>query len=86
MIRDIEEKTVGDNPQECLELGIPDKDGNFYFEALITSSIYCSPDRYRAHTYFNICEFETDNPIPNLNYNKKFEEMFDDIYYIHNIL
>lgn len=76
MIKEIEEKQFGENPQECFEEGLPDKNGNFYFEALITDSIYCAPDKYTPHTYFNICKFETNNPIPNLNYDKRFGKMF----------
>lgn len=76
MIQEVDEKQYGETPQECFDEGLPDKDGNFYFEALITNSIYCSPDKYRAHTFFNICEFETENPIPNLNYNKRFAKSY----------
>lgn len=76
MIKNVSEEIYGDNPQECLEEGLPDKDGNFYFEALITDSIYCAPDKYTPYTYFNICKFETQNPIPNLNYDKKYGKMY----------
>lgn len=75
-MKELEEKLFGETPQECLDEGLPDKDGNFYFEALITDSIYCAPDKYVAHTFFNICKFKTETPIPNLNYNKKTGEQF----------
>lgn len=78
-MKEAEIKQFGENPQECFEEGIPDKNGDFYFEALITDSIYCSPDKYQPHTYFNICRFETDNPIPNLNYDKKLGKNFGKI-------
>lgn len=71
MIKDVEEKQFGSSPQECFEEGLPDEDGNYYFEALITESIFCSPDKYTAHTYFNVCKFTTESPISNLNYDKK---------------
>ena len=76
MIKDLDEQIIGNSPQECLEEGLPDKDGNFYFEALITDSIYCAPDKYTPYTYFNICKFETTSPIPNLNYDKKYGKMY----------
>lgn len=69
-----EEKKVGSTPKECFEEGLPDEYGYYYFEALITNSKFCSPDKYRAHTYFNVCEFQTQCPIANLNYDKKTGE------------
>lgn len=75
-MKELEEKQFGATPQECFEEGLPDKDGNYYFDAVITDSIYCAPDKYVAHTYYNICKFKTDSPIPNLNYDKRLGEQF----------
>ena len=57
LIKELEVKQYGDTPQECFEEGLPDKNGYYYFEAKILESKYCSEDKYRPHTYFNICYF-----------------------------
>ena len=57
-MKELEEKQFGATPQECFEEGLPDKDGNYYFDAVITDSIYCAPDKYVAHTYYNICKLK----------------------------
>lgn len=67
MIQDINEKQFGVTPQECFEEGLPDEDGYYYFEGFIIESKCCNPDRYKPHTYFNVCRFETDNAIPHLD-------------------
>lgn len=72
MIKGLEVKQYGDTPQECFEEGLPDKNGYYYFEAKILESKYCSEDKYRPHTYFNICYFDTECPIPYLSFNKTY--------------
>lgn len=74
MIKEVEIKQFGETPKECFEEGIPDKNGNFYFEAKILESRCCNEDKYRPHTYFNVCIFDTECPIPYLSFNKTYSK------------
>lgn len=72
MIKEPEIKQYGETPKECFEEGLPDKNGYYYFEAKILESKFCSEDKYRPHTYFNVCYFDTECPIPYLSFNKAY--------------
>lgn len=62
-------KEYGDSLKECMEQGLPDSTGVYYFVGTVRRVIYSSPSSYNAHEYFNVCEFETDTPLPKLNLN-----------------
>ena len=66
---DLEIKEYGTTLQECLEEGLPDKNGIYYFVGIIRRVIYSNPSFYDPNEYFNICEFETETPLPKLNLN-----------------
>lgn len=64
----------GKSLQECLDEGIPDKNGTYYFTGIIRDVKCANPSFYDKDKVFNVCTFETENPIPKLNinpYNKK---------------
>lgn len=60
---------IGTSAKQCVEEGIPDSNGTYYFIGLIKKVIYSNPSFYDPNEYFNICEFETETPLPKLNIN-----------------
>lgn len=73
---DLEEQEYGTSLQECLEEGLPDKNGTYYFVGVISKVIYSAPSPYNPDEYFNVCEFETTNPLPKLTTNQYTKKMY----------
>lgn len=63
------DERIGHSAKECMEEGIPDENGVYYFIGTINRTIYSSPSFKDPNMYFNICEFETDSPLPKLALN-----------------
>lgn len=71
---ELNDEIYGDSIQECIEEGIPDKDGFYHFVGTITRVRYSSPSTFSSDTYYNVCDFATESPIPYLSvdgYTKK---------------
>ena len=63
------DERIGHSAKECMEEGIPDKNGVYYFIGTITQVKYSNTSFKDPNMYFNICEFETDSPLPKLALN-----------------
>lgn len=64
----------GTNEQECMEEGLPDKNGHYHFYGFITKVLYQNPSFKDPREYFNVCKFQTETPLPHLaldGYTKK---------------
>lgn len=59
----------GENIQECIEYGIPDKDGHYHFIGLITNVRFSKLNFNSTTEYFNVCSFETKTPLPKMKFN-----------------
>ena len=66
---DLDDKRVGHSAKECMEEGTPDSNGVYYFIGTITQVKYSNTSFKDPNMTFNICEFETETPLPKLNLN-----------------
>lgn len=66
---DIENQLIGHSAKECMEEGIPDANGVYYFIGTIVKTLYSNPSFKDPNMTFNVCEFETESPLPKLNLN-----------------
>ena len=66
---DLDDKRVGHSAKECMEEGIPDSNGVYYFIGTITQVKYSNTSFKDPNMTFNICEFETETPLPKLSLN-----------------
>lgn len=64
-----ENQRIGKSAKQCVEEGIPDANGTYYFIGKITHTIYSNPSNKITDGYFNVCKFETQTPLPNLSLN-----------------
>ncbi len=60
---------IGKSAQQCVEEGIPDANGIYYFIGTITHVVYSNPSFKTPNGFFNICKFETETPLPKLGLN-----------------
>ena len=49
------DERIGHSAKECMEEGIPDANGVYYFIGTINRTIYSSPSFKDPNMYFNIC-------------------------------
>lgn len=66
---ELENTRIGTSAQECMEEGIPDSRGIYYFIATIEHVKYSNPSFKDPRMTFNVCEFSTKTPLPKMSLN-----------------
>jgi RecD/TraA family predicted helicase len=66
---ELEDKRIGHSAQECMEEGIPDANGTYYFIGTIDRVVYSNPSFKDPSLTYNVCVFSTESPLPKLDLN-----------------
>lgn len=70
-----ESKRIGTSAKQCVEEGIPDANGTYYFVGTITHVMFCTPSSKLSNGFYNICKFKTTTPLPYLGLNPYTKDM-----------